>query len=145
MIYKFRSMCVDADKLLAPLLAKNEMSGPVFKMGNDPRVTRAGRFLRKASLDELPQFFNVLKGDMSIVGPRPALPGEVEQYPERARRRLWITPGITCIWQTTTCRNMTSFADWIEMDLRYLEGRSMLLDIKIMLRTLWVILRGFGV
>ena len=144
MFYKFRSMCVSAEKMLDSLLEKNEMTGPVFKIHDDPRVTRVGHFIRKTSLDELPQFFNVLKGDMSIIGPRPPLPREVEQYTVHEWQRLWITPGITCLWQTTPNRNSKSFTDWVEMDLKYLEERNLWLDARIMARTVWVIAQGFG-
>ena len=143
--YKFRSMCVDAEKMLDSLLDQNEMTGPVFKIKQDPRLTRIGGFLRKTSLDELPQFVNVLKGDMTIIGPRPPLPREVEKYTEYERQRLWITPGLSCIWQITPNRNQTSFDEWMEMDLQYLEERSVALDMKIILHTIKTMFRGFGV
>jgi lipopolysaccharide/colanic/teichoic acid biosynthesis glycosyltransferase len=144
-LYKFRSMCIDADKLLDSLLPQNEMTGPVFKMRNDPRITKVGRFLRRTSIDEVLQFLNVLRGDMSIIGPRPPLPREVAQYTENELRRLWITPGITCIWQVTPNRNAFSFEEWMEMDVNYLERRSWRLDLKLMCRTVRVIFRGEGI
>ena len=143
--YKFRSMCIGAEKMLDSLLDKNEMTGPVFKIRDDPRITRVGRFIRKTSMDELPQFFNVLQGNMSIVGPRPPLSREVEKYSEYEWQRLWIKPGITCIWQTTPDRNKTSFEEWVGMDLQYLEEQSFWLDIKILLRTIKVVLHMNGI
>jgi len=133
-LYKFRSMVIDAEKKLAELKEKNEMSGPVFKMTNDPRITPIGRLIRKTSLDEFPQFWNVLKGDMSVVGPRPPLPHEVEQYEPWQRRRLSMKPGITCIWQVSG-RNEVGFEEWMKMDLKYIDNWSLLLDIKLLFLT----------
>ncbi len=134
--YKFRSMVPDADKLLDSLLEKNEMEGPAFKMKDDPRITRFGRFIRKTSIDELPQLFNVLKGDMSLVGPRPPLPREVEMYTENQLRRLDIIPGITCLWQIQPKRNSLSFDEWLSLDLKYISERSFLTDITILFKTI---------
>ncbi len=142
--YKFRSMVVGADKLLDSLQTQNEKSGPVFKMKDDPRITRIGRILRKTSLDELPQFFNVLIGDMSAVGPRPALPDEVAQYSDYHRLRLAVTPGLTCFWQTCDHRDAIDFDDWVKMDLRYIREASFSLDIKLILRTVKVMFTGEG-
>lgn len=142
--YKFRSMYQDADKRLEELLARyNEKEGPIFKMKRDPRVTPIGRWLRKYSLDELPQLFNVLKGEMSLVGPRPPLPREVEQYDDRAFRRLSVTPGMTCLWQICG-RSDTTFEEWLELDLFYIEHMSFWLDLKILLKTPTAVLRGEG-
>ena len=138
--YKFRSMCPNAEDMLAELLAKNEMEGPTFKIKNDPRITRVGRFLRRSSIDELPQLWNVLKGDMSIVGPRPGLPREVMQYDAYARQRLLITPGLTCFWQIQPNRNELSFEQWLELDLRYIAERSFFTDWKIILATFQAVL-----
>src|SRR5699024_4258840 len=115
---KFRTMIPNAESRLSELLAQNEMDGPVFKIKNDPRITRVGRILRKTSIDELPQLINILKGDMSIVGPRPALPREVEQYGDYERQRLYITPGLTCFWQIQPNRNDLSFSEWMELDIK---------------------------
>lgn len=143
--YKFRSMCVDAEEKLAELLKDNEMDGPAFKMKDDPRITRVGKFIRKTSLDELPQLFNVLKGDMSIVGPRPPLPREVEQYDDYQRQRLYVTPGLTCYWQIQPHRNDLSFAEWMDLDIKYIKERSFLVDWKIIFRTVRVVLFGQGI
>ena len=134
-LYKFRTMIKDADRLKSELVDLNMMDGPVFKLENDPRITRVGGFLRKTCLDELPQFINVLKGDMSIVGPRPPLPEEADQYDDYQRLRLLVTPGITCIWQIQPARNTIAFDDWVEMDLYYIEHRTMWLDIRLILNT----------
>jgi len=141
--FKFRTMVVNAEELREKLMALNEVDGPVFKIKNDPRITKIGRFLRKTSLDELPQFFNVLFGDMSIVGPRPPIPSEVEQYERNLIRRLSINPGITCIWQVSG-RNNVPFDRWMEMDMEYIDNWSLALDMKIILRTIKVVLRGNG-
>lgn len=141
--YKFRSMYEDAERRLQEVLDKNEKAGPIFKMKNDPRVTSVGRFLRKYSLDELPQLFNVLKGDMSLVGPRPPLPREVEQYDDRALQRLSVLPGITCLWQICG-RSDTSFEDWLELDSLYVENMSFWLDLKILMKTPLSVIRGDG-
>ena len=132
-IYKFRSMYVDAEQRLKELQHLNEQTGPVFKIKNDPRITKVGKIIRKTSLDELPQLFNVLKGDMSLVGPRPALPKEVEQYNEYQMQRLLVKPGITCIWQVSG-RNNIGFDEWVNMDLDYIQNRSLLLDLKLIKR-----------
>ena len=142
--YKFRTMHPNADKLLESLLAKNEMPGPVFKIKNDPRITRVGKILRKTSLDELPQLWNVLKGDMSMVGPRPALPRETEQYDAHAWERTSVVPGLTCYWQIQPKRNSLSFEKWLELDLKYIEERSFLVDWKIMFGTISAVLHMEG-
>ena len=142
--YKFRTMVANADDLLAQLLAKNEMDGPVFKIKDDPRITRMGHFLRRTSIDELPQLINVLKGDMSIVGPRPPLEREVEQYDEDAWKRLSITPGLTCYWQIQPKRNSLPFEQWLALDLKYIEERSFLVDWKILFGTVIAVLHMEG-
>ena len=133
--YKFRSMDPHAEERLDELLQYNEMNGPTFKMKDDPRITRVGKFIRMTSIDELPQLWNVLKGEMSIVGPRPALPREVEQYSDYERQRLLITPGLTCYWQIQPDRNSLSFSEWVELDVKYINERSFLTDWKIILAT----------
>ena len=138
--YKFRSMHPDAEDGLAELLKYNEMDGPAFKMKDDPRITRVGRFIRKSSIDELPQLFNILRGEMSIVGPRPALPREVEQYDEYARQRLLVTPGLTCFWQIQPFRNSLSFEEWVNLDVQYIKERSFLTDWKIIFATFGAVL-----
>lgn len=135
MFYKFRSMIPGAEDRLGELLSENEMQGPVFKMRNDPRITRVGRIIRRCSIDELPQFYNVLRGDMSIVGPRPGLPREVEQYDSYARQRLLVTPGLTCYWQIQPNRNSLTFEEWLELDLKYIKERSFLTDWRIIFAT----------
>jgi len=142
-LYKFRSMIVGAEMKKKYLEKMNEMDGPVFKIKHDPRITTVGRFIRKFSIDELPQLFNVLKGDMSIVGPRPPLPIEVEMYELWQRRRLSLKPGLTCIWQVSG-RNNINFERWMEMDLEYIDNWSIWLDIKILLKTFFVVLFGYG-
>ncbi|MBP3041338.1 sugar transferase [Bacillaceae bacterium Marseille-Q3522] len=137
-IYKFRSMVSDAEKKLDKLLNKNEVSGAMFKMKDDPRVTKVGRILRKTSMDELPQLFNVLKGDMSLVGPRPPLPREVEKYTTYDMQRLTVTPGCTGLWQISG-RSSVGFAKMVELDLAYIKKRSFKLDIKIILKTVLVL------
>lgn len=132
---KFRSMVPHADQMLDSLLDKNEMNGPVFKIKEDPRITRVGKFIRKTSIDELPQLINILMGDMSIVGPRPAIPREVEQYGDYEKQRLYVTPGLTCYWQIQPRRNDLSFEEWLELDLKYIQDRSFWLDWKIILKT----------
>ena len=143
-MYKFRTMCANADKMKEALTAQNEMDGPVFKMKDDPRITRVGKFLRKLSLDELMQFFNVLKGDMTLVGPRPPLPGEVEFYTDYQKLRLLVTPGLTCTWQISKNRNDIPFEEWVEMDIEYIQTRTYLNDLKIMLKTPIVMLTATG-
>ena len=135
MFYKFRSMIPGAEVRLGELLSENEMQGPVFKMRNDPRITRVGRIIRRCSIDELPQLYNVLRGDMSIVGPRPGLPREVEQYDSYARQRLLVTPGLTCYWQIQPNRNSLTFEEWLELDLKYIKERSFLTDWRIIFAT----------
>ena len=133
--YKFRSMIPDAEKKLDELLKKNEMEGPVFKMKDDPRITRVGRFIRRSSIDELPQLYNVLKGNMSLVGPRPPLMREVSQYTDEQMRRVSIKPGITCYWQIQPKRNSLSFDEWLALDMKYIEERSFFTDVKILFKT----------
>jgi len=140
---KYRSMYVGADMRKKELKRQNIMNGPVFKMRRDPRVTRLGRFMRKFSIDELPQLINVLKGDMSLVGPRPPLAEEVSLYEARHRRRLCMKPGITCIWQVSG-RNKIDFDTWMDMDLQYIDNFSLWLDFKILFRTFFVVLTGYG-
>lgn len=141
--YKFRSMRADSDRLRADLEANNELAGPAFKMKNDPRVTAVGQFLRRSSLDELPQIFNVLKGDMSVVGPRPALPGEVAKYEAWHRRRLEVKPGITCLWQVAG-RSHVSFDEWMRLDLEYMSRRGLRTDIAIFLKTIPAVIARRG-
>ncbi|MFC1612118.1 sugar transferase [Myxococcota bacterium] len=142
-LFKFRSMVVNAEELRESLTKHNEQSGPVFKMENDPRVTGIGRFIRKYSIDELPQLINILRGDMTIVGPRPALPSEVEQYEPWHRRRLCMRPGLTCYWQVSG-RNEIGFDDWIRLDLQYVDTWSLTVDINLILKTFPVVLSGRG-
>ena len=141
--YKFRSMCDGADNMRHTLQHLNEVSGPVFKIKNDPRITPVGRFLRKWSVDELPQLFNVLAGEMSIVGPRPPLPKEVEQYLGPELRRLSVKPGLSCLWQISGRSNL-SFERWMELDLEYIDTMSLWLDLKIIARTIPAVLEGRG-
>ncbi len=143
-MFKFRSMCADAEAKLAELQAKNEKDGPVFKMADDPRITRVGRLIRKTSIDELPQFFNVLLGHMSVVGPRPALPKEVATYTPRQRQRLLVKPGMTCYWQTRRNRDAISFAEWVELDLLYIKKCSVWSDFKLVIQTIGVVLTAQG-
>ncbi|OHC04855.1 MAG: UDP-phosphate galactose phosphotransferase [Planctomycetes bacterium RIFCSPHIGHO2_12_39_6] len=143
-LYKFRTMVVDAESKLEELLAYNEMQGPVFKMENDPRLTKAGKFLRKFSIDELPQFWNVFRGDMSLVGPRPPLPAEVDKYEPWQRRRLSMRPGITCLWQARGRNKINDFDEWMELDLEYIDNWSLWFDFKILLKTVPVVLFGIG-
>lgn len=137
-MYKFRSMISNAEELLEELICENEMDGPVFKIKEDPRITRVGRFIRKTSIDELPQLFNILVGDMSIVGPRPAIPHEVAEYNEYQRQRLLVKPGLTCIWQVSG-RNSIGFDEWVDMDLEYIEKRNLWMDIKLIFKTVGVL------
>lgn len=143
-LYKFRTMCPDAEEQLNELLSQNQMDGPVFKIKGDPRITRVGRFLRKTSLDELPQLLNVLQGDMSIVGPRPALPREVELYSDYQRQRLYVTPGLSCYWQIAPHRNEMSFDEWVALDLKYIQERSFYVDWKIIFLTVRAMLMKYG-
>jgi exopolysaccharide biosynthesis polyprenyl glycosylphosphotransferase len=140
---KFRSMYRDAEARLASLRALNEASGPVFKIKRDPRITRVGRFIRRTSIDELPQFWNVLRGEMSVVGPRPPLPSEADQYQRRHVRRLSVKPGITCTWQVSG-RSSIGFDRWMELDLAYIDSWSLWQDVKILARTIPAVLTGRG-
>ncbi len=133
--YKFRSMIENAEDLKDSLMHLNELEGPVFKIGEDPRITKLGRFLRRTSLDELPQLVNVLRGEMSLVGPRPPLPAEVANYESWQRERLSVCPGITCLWQVSG-RNHIGFTEWVRLDLEYIRKQSLALDVKILARTL---------
>ena len=141
--YKFRSMYVDAERRLDEVLAQNEIDGPVFKIRNDPRVTRVGGFLRRTSLDELPQLINVLKGDMSLVGPRPPLPQEVAQYRPEDKVRLSVKPGLTCLWQING-RSNVGFDEWMEFDREYIRHMSLWLDLRILVRTVGAVLSMRG-
>ncbi len=143
-LYKFRTMVKGAEEKLAELRKFNEMDGPVFKMDNDPRVTKIGRLLRMLSLDELPQLWNVLKGEMSIVGPRPPIPSEVDKYDNWQRRRLSMRPGITCLWQVRGRSEITDFNEWMRLDLEYIDNWSIWLDLKILLATIPVVLIAKG-
>ena len=142
--FKFRSMVRNADDLRRDLLAQNEMTGPVFKLRHDPRVTRLGAFLRRSSLDELPQLWSVLRGDMSLVGPRPLFDDEYERATVDQRRKLAVKPGITCLWQVCGRNETASFADWVALDLEYIDHWSLALDLKILVRTLPAVLSGRG-
>jgi exopolysaccharide biosynthesis polyprenyl glycosylphosphotransferase len=142
-LYKFRTMTENAEELKASLLDKNEMDGPVFKITDDPRFTKIGKRLRKYSIDELPQLFNVLLGDMSLVGPRPPLPSEVSQYNHWQRRKLSMKPGITCLWQVNG-RNNVNFQEWMKLDLQYIDNWSLWLDTKILLKTIPAVTKGTG-
>ena len=133
-MYKFRSMVVNAEELKEKLAYQNEMSGPMFKMKDDPRVTKVGKFIRKTSLDELPQLWNVLKGDMSLVGPRPSLPKEVAQFEKWMYKRLCVKPGLTCFWQVSG-RNNIDFEDWMKLDIKYVDERNLWIDIKLIFKT----------
>ena len=137
-MYKFRSMVVNAEELKEKLASQNEMSGPMFKMKDDPRVTKVGKFIRKTSIDELPQLWNVFKGDMSLVGPRPSLPKEVAQFEEWMHRRLEVKPGLTCYWQVSG-RNNIDFEDWMKLDIKYVDERSTWIDIKLIFKTVGVL------
>lgn len=143
--YKFRSMKPNAEAELDDLLDLNEMDGPVFKIKKDPRITRVGRFIRRASIDELPQLWNVLRGEMSIVGPRPSLVREAEQYDDYARQRLYVTPGLTCYWQIQPNRNDMSFDEWVELDLKYIQERSFWVDWMIIFKTFQAVFGMNGV
>lgn len=137
-MYKFRSMVQNAEELKEKLAKENEMSGPMFKMKNDPRVTKVGRFIRKTSIDELPQLINVLKGEMSLVGPRPSLPKEVSKFEPWMLRRLSVKPGLTCYWQVSG-RNNIDFENWMKLDLQYVNDRNFWLDLKLILKTATVL------
>ena len=137
-MYKFRSMVHNAEELLKDLMDRNEQTGPVFKINDDPRITKVGKVIRRTSIDELPQLFNVLKGDMSLVGPRPPIPHEVEQYNSYQMQRLAVKPGLTCIWQVSG-RNNIGFDEWVEMDIEYIKTRNLWLDIKLIFKTVGVL------
>lgn len=137
-MYKFRSMVHNAEELLKDLMDRNEQTGPVFKINDDPRITKVGKFIRRTSIDELPQLFNVLKGDMSLVGPRPPIPHEVDQYNSYQMQRLAVKPGLTCIWQVSG-RNNIGFDEWVEMDIEYIKNRNLWLDIKLIFKTVGVL------
>jgi exopolysaccharide biosynthesis polyprenyl glycosylphosphotransferase len=144
-IYKFRTMVTDAEQRKAELAAMNEMTGPVFKMTLDPRVTPIGRILRKFSLDEFPQLFNVARGEMSLVGPRPLPVDEVKRFNDLAhRRRLSVKPGLTCLWQISGRNTVKDFKDWVRLDLEYIDNWSLWLDLKILWRTVPIVLTGAG-
>lgn len=144
MMMKFRTMVPDAEKRLDSLRALNEMTGPVFKIKNDPRITRVGRVIRKCSIDELPQLINVLKGEMSIVGPRPALPAEVIQYGYFEWQRLFVVPGLTCYWQIQPRRNDLTFEEWVDLDVKYIQERSFRTDWRIIFMTVSAVIHGEG-
>ena len=137
-IYKFRSMVEDAEELKKLLKDKNEMSGPMFKIKEDPRVTKVGKFIRKTSIDELPQLLNVLKGEMSLVGPRPSLPSEVKNFEPWMLKRLEVKPGLTCYWQVSG-RNNISFNEWMELDIKYVNEGNILLDIRLIFKTIFLL------
>ena len=143
--YKLRSMVPEADHMLDSLLDQNEMEGPAFKISNDPRITRVGRVIRKTCIDELPQLWNILKGDMSFVGLRPPLPREVEQYNDFQRNRLSVVPGLTCYWQIQPNRNSLTFDKWLELDLKYIEERNVKTDLMIIFKTVGAVLNMEGV
>jgi lipopolysaccharide/colanic/teichoic acid biosynthesis glycosyltransferase len=137
-------MVVGAENMMDDLVHLNEMKGPVFKIGNDPRITKIGRLLRKSSLDELPQLWNVFKGEMSLVGPRPPLPSEVHQYDNWQRRRLSMRPGITCIWQIQGRNRIVDFNEWANLDLQYIDTWTLWLDLKIIFKTVPAVLLAKG-
>lgn len=137
-IYKFRSMVEDAEELKKLLKDKNEMSGPMFKIKQDPRITNVGKFIRKTSIDELPQLLNVLKGEMSLVGPRPSLPSEVKNFEPWMLKRLEVKPGLTCYWQVSG-RNNISFNEWMELDVKYVNEGNILLDIRLIFKTIFLL------
>ncbi len=143
-MYKFRSMCPDADKKLEELMKYNHMEGPAFKMEDDPRVTKIGKFIRRTSIDELPQLVNIIKGDMSIIGPRPPLTREVEQYTPYQMHRLDVKTGLACYHECNGRSNCHSFDEWVESDLQYIRERSMLTDLKVIFKTIKVVLAGDG-
>jgi exopolysaccharide biosynthesis polyprenyl glycosylphosphotransferase len=142
--YKFRSMVIDADQLKSKLKDQNEMTGPVFKITNDPRITPVGAWMRRYSLDELPQLYSVFKGEMSIVGPRPPLVTEYEQFTEYQKQKLAVKPGITCLWQVSGRNDINDFEEWVRLDLEYIRNWSLLLDVQILLRTVGAVFSGSG-
>ena len=142
-MYKFRSMCMDAEEKLKKIQHKNETEGPTFKMQEDPRITKVGHFIRKYSIDELLQLVNILKGDMSIIGPRPALPREVAQYGEFDKLRLLVKPGLSCYWQISG-RSDIPFDEWMKLDVKYIREMNLLTDIKIILLTFPAVIKGDG-
>jgi lipopolysaccharide/colanic/teichoic acid biosynthesis glycosyltransferase len=137
-------MVANADAIKATLEARNEMSGPVFKVTNDPRITRVGFWMRRYSLDELPQLYSVLKGDMSLVGPRPPLLTEYIRFSGYQRQKLAVTPGMTCLWQVSGRNDLSDFDEWVALDLEYIRHWSLWLDFKILFRTAWVVVAGSG-
>ncbi|MQB63655.1 sugar transferase [Lactobacillus reuteri] len=142
-MYKFRSMFVNADKMLDRLKDQNDVDGPMFKMKDDPRVTKIGHFIRKHSLDELPQFLNVLKGEMSLVGPRPPLPSEVVEYSDYDKQRLYVSPGCTGLWQATE-RNEVGFNEMVQLDIEYIQRAGFLFDLWIMIKTVGIVIKPNG-
>lgn len=142
-MYKFRSMFVNADKMLSKLKEQNDVEGPMFKMKDDPRITKVGHFIRKHSLDELPQFLNVIKGDMSLVGPRPPLPSEVAEYSDYDKQRLYVTPGCTGLWQATE-RNEVGFSEMVQLDIQYIQRASFMFDLWIIWKTVEIIIKPNG-
>lgn len=142
-MYKIRSMCVDAEEKLASLLEQNEVEGAMFKMKEDPRVTKVGKFIRKKSIDELPQFWNVLIGDMSLVGPRPPLPREVAKYNQYDHQRLLVKPGCTGLWQVSG-RNDLHFKEMVDLDIRYIRQMNITNEIKIIFKTVWIMIKPNG-
>jgi len=142
--YKFRSMVANAEQLKATLAERNEMTGPVFKLARDPRLTPLGAWMRRYSLDELPQFYSVLKGDMSLVGPRPPLVTEYAEFTEFQRQKLAVKPGITCLWQVSGRNEITDFDEWVRLDLQYIRDWSLTLDLKILMKTVHEVFAGSG-
>ncbi len=142
-MFKFRSMCVDAEEKLSELRELNEADGPVFKIENDPRITRIGRFIRRTSMDELPQLINILTGSMSVVGPRPPLPSEVAQYSSYQMHRLDVKSGLTCYWQCSGRSNI-GFDEWVDLDIQYIKERSLTTDLKIILKTIKAVIKKDG-
>ena len=142
--YKFRSMVADADRLKAELEERNEMTGPVFKLTQDPRITPVGMWMRKYSLDELPQLFSVVTGDMSLVGPRPPLVTEYERFTKYQRQKLAVKPGITCLWQVSGRNRVRDFDEWVRLDLEYIRNWSLMLDLKILVKTVGEVFAGSG-
>ena len=142
--YKFRSMVANADELRDELTSRNEMTGPVFKIADDPRITKVGAWIRKYSLDELPQLYSVLKGDMSLVGPRPPLVTEFEQFTEYQKQKVAVKPGITCLWQVSGRNQISDFDEWVRLDLEYISRWSLSLDLAILMRTVETVFSGSG-